>query len=130
LKTSVPDSLALASEAANLAEDRKGQDIVVLRTAAVTTIADYFVICSCESRTQVRAVGDTIRQAFKDQYNLLPMGEERDTGDVWHLLDYGDIIVHVMHSVTRDHYKLDSFWQHAEAVPHAQWYSPIERQVS
>lgn len=110
----------MAVLAANLADDKKAQDIRVLDTANVSFLADYFIICSTESKTQTRALADEIEDVFRKR-GLNPIGISRDTEARWMLLDYGDIVVHVMHKQERQYYQLEHFWNHASEVHVAEW---------
>lgn len=111
----------LAVAAAYAAESKKAQQVALLKTETITSLADFFVLCTAESTTQVRAISDAIRDTLKHQHHVLPLGEERDQSNQWHLLDYGDIIIHVMHHALREHYQLETFWSHAETVPRSRW---------
>lgn len=110
----------LAVLAANLAESKKAVDTLVLDTGKVSYLADYFVICSGESPAQIRTIADTIEKAFK-QKGLEHIGVERDQSNRWCLLDYGDIVIHVMHRSERQFYQLENFWNHANVVAQEQW---------
>jgi ribosome-associated protein len=116
-----PDSpLKLASWAAYLADCKKCNEITVLKTEGITSIADYFVIASGQSRTQVRATVDDIETLFGDA-GFPAKNDERDQQHSWCLLDYGDIIVHVMQDEQREFYRLEQFWNHAEPVEKEAW---------
>jgi len=110
----------LAALAANLAESKKASDTLVLDTGKVSYLADYFVICSGESPAQIRTIVDTIDHAFKQQ-GQERLGIEHDKTYRWCLLDYGDVVVHVMHRSERQFYQLENFWSHANAVPSDKW---------
>jgi ribosome-associated protein len=121
-------SFELGALAANLADDKKAKDILVLDTERVSCIADYFVLCSGESSTQIRTIADTIEKEFK-ALGTETLGRERDQSGQWHLLDYGDIVIHVMTPQAREFYQLEQFWNHANVVPRASWQRP-SRQAS
>lgn len=106
--------------AANLAESKKSVDTLVLDTGKVSYLADYFVICSGESPAQIRTIADTIEKAFR-QRGVERIGSESDNSCRWCLLDYGDIVVHVMHRQEREFYQLENFWNHANVVAPEQW---------
>lgn len=110
----------LAALAANLAESKKAIDTLVLDTGKVSYLADYFVICSGESPAQIRTITDTIEKAFKRR-GLERIGSENDQSHRWCLLDYGDVVVHIMHSNERQYYQLENFWSHANVIAQEQW---------
>jgi ribosome-associated protein len=118
----------MATIAANAAESKKALETIVLETGKVSYLADYFVICSGDNPAQIKAMSDAI-QAALEKFGLRPMGEERDKTNKWFLLDYGDIVVHVMHRNERQYYQLEHFWNHANVVERDQWVRE-ERQAS
>ena len=115
-----PDVFNLAAMAANLAESKKASDIVVLDTGTVSYLADYFVICSGDSPAQIRAIVDEIDRAFK-QCGQERLGSNKDKSNTWALLDYGDIVIHVLHRNERQFYKLENFWNHATVISEDRW---------
>lgn len=114
--------------AAHAAEAKKARDVCMLRVGPVTTLAEYFLICTGESQAQLNAIADAIAESLAKQGHH-PIGQERDRQGKWILLDYGDVVAHVMHPQAREFYDLESFWSHAAAVDASQW-SPSARQAS
>jgi ribosome-associated protein len=94
---------------------KKASDLVVLDLAGLTIIADYFVICSGESTTQVKAIAEFIEHEFSGKGVRLLGIEGLDFGH-WVLLDYGDVIVHIFEKETRAYYELEKLWMDAETV--------------
>ncbi len=93
----------------NALEDKKAHDIEVINVSQQTSLGDYFVIASCQSTVQVRACVDEIEEKMQEA------GEEvRHTegyrGGNWILMDYGDIIVHVMQQEMREFYDIERLW--------------------
>jgi ribosome-associated protein len=115
-----PNTLFLATLAAKLAEDKKARETKILGVADVSQLADFFVICTADSSSQIRAISDSIRVAFRNE-GVKSCGEECDQSSRWHLLDYGDVVIHVLHPEERAYYRLEDFWSHAEEVPEAEW---------
>ena len=89
---------------------KKARDIKLLHVEKQTIIADYFVICTGTSRTQIRSLADEIE--FKlERYGITPLHNEGvDTG-TWVLQDYGSVIVHLFNRESRDFYKLEKLYQ-------------------
>ena len=89
--------------------------MVVLDLSGLTVIADYFVVCSGESTTQVKAIAEFIEQEFAKKGVRL-LGMEGLDYSHWVLLDYGDVIVHVFEKETREYYGLEKLWMDAKAL--------------
>ncbi|MBQ7095301.1 MAG: ribosome silencing factor [Clostridia bacterium] len=102
--------------AVNALDSRKGQDIEVLRVDGVTSMADYFIICSGSSNTQIRTLGDEVEFKIKEKLGLDPLHREGYQSASWILLDYGFLIVHVFHRDAREFYNLGRLWADAERI--------------
>jgi ribosome-associated protein len=109
------DPAELAHRIVELASDKKGEDIVLLRTAEVTSMADYFVICSGRSERQVHALGQAIVDQLREE-GIRPLGTEGRGSARWVLLDYGSVIVHIFSPEERDFYRLEELWSAAPQV--------------
>jgi ribosome-associated protein len=102
--------------AAHAARDKKALDVVVLDVRAVSSVADYFLICSGRSTTHVDTIAEAIRVELKtDGYR--PLHAEGASESGWMLLDYGDVLAHVFLEDTRMYYALERLWGDAPAVP-------------
>jgi ribosome-associated protein len=106
----------LALTIAQAADDRKGGDIVVLRVAEVSYLADYFVIVTGFSRAQVRAISQSIEHKVETDWQRLPLRTEGQADSSWILQDYGEVIVHILLPQEREFYNLEAFWGHAEQI--------------
>jgi len=115
VRNSSGDSLKTALYCAAAAEAKKANSIVVLDVKQVTLLADYFVFTGGESKAQVKAIAESVRENLARQgektKSLEGMSEAR-----WVLLDFGDVIVHVLQSQEREYYRLEQFWNHALLV--------------
>lgn len=109
------DAFQRAALAAAAAADKKASDIVVLHVGPITLVTEYFVICSGANPIQVRAIADSVRERMKEN-GQRPLGVEGYTAGRWILLDYGDVVVHVMHEEQRRYYGLERLWGDAEQV--------------
>lgn len=114
---STVDPLTLARTAAQLADDKKAEDVVAIDLRGIANFTDYFVICTGRTDRQVKAVHDSIREGVKERFGILPDRTEGETERAWLLLDYGDCIVHIMLPDVREYYRLEELWQDAPAVP-------------
>jgi ribosome-associated protein len=101
--------------AARAARDKKALDLVVLDVRAVSTVADYFVVCSGRSTTHLETIAEGIRMDLKAE-GARPLHAEGQAGSGWVLLDYGDVLVHVFLEETRLYYALERLWGDAPAV--------------
>ena len=110
-----------ASVIARILDDKQAKDIKILNISNISVLADYFVICSSYSTTHVKALTGYVRERVKDIFERIPIGEENDAKNRWNLIDYGDVIVHVLHREERETYALERFWNHAFCVDEAEW---------
>ncbi len=109
----------LARAAVDIASDKKASDIILLDIRDVTTIADYFVICSGNNPRQIRAIADAIDEQLGEQgANLLHREGVAESG--WILLDFGDVIVHIFGLKEREYYRLERLWSQAKTVVYLQ----------
>ncbi len=95
--------------------DKKAENIDILDIRDLSPVADYFIICTCNSTTQVKACTDEVEEKMAEA-GFLPSHKEGYRGGSWVLIDYGDIVVHVMHREARDFYALEKIWDDAERV--------------
>jgi len=110
-----------ASIIARTLDDKLAKDISILNIANVSVLADYFVICSAETSTQVKALTGSVRERVKELFLRIPTGEENDLKNRWNLLDYGDVIVHILHKEERETYAIEKFWNHAFRLERDVW---------
>ena len=109
-------SLTIALVAAQAAEDRKAEDILILKVSEVSYLADYFVIATGFSTVQVRAIYQAILQEVESELERIPVSIEGQREGVWTLVDYGDVIIHILLPEEREFYNLEAFWGHAEQI--------------
>jgi ribosome-associated protein len=101
--------------AARAALERKAVDLVVLDVQGLSSVTDFFVVCSGRSTTHVASIVDAVRVAMKAEVRLLHAEGTPESG--WMLLDYGDVLVHVFLEDTRVYYALERLWGDAPSVP-------------
>ena len=114
-------SKKLSSIIARFLDDKKAQEILVLSVANICVLSDYFVIASASSTSQVKGLTSSLREKIKELFGRIPNGDENDLKNRWNLLDYGDVIVHIMHFEQREKKKKKKFWNHALKVPREEW---------
>lgn len=98
-----------------IASDKLAENIVLLDVRALTSIADYFVICSGTTERQVRAIAREVLEVL-DKEGITPLHDEGLTDSCWVLLDYGEVIVHIFTPAERDYYRLERLWNKAVTV--------------
>ena len=104
-----PRELALL--AARALSDKKGKEIRVLEIAELTTLADYFVLATGASNTQINALVDNVEKVMQEEAAEQPLHREGYRGGTWVLLDYGCIAVHVFNAEAREFYGLERLWR-------------------
>ena len=109
-----PRELALL--AAQALSEKKGREIQVLEIADLTTLADYFVLCTGSSNTQINALVDNVEKVLTEQAGEEPLHREGYRGGTWVLLDYGCIAVHVFNGEAREFYGLERLWRDGKSV--------------
>jgi ribosome-associated protein len=108
-------AIELARRIVELAEDKKAADIVVLELAPLTTVADYFVICSGGSERQLDAIADGIAEGLRAE-GIRPIGREGLAISHWVLLDFGAVVVHIFTPPERDYYGIEKHWSEARTI--------------
>lgn len=109
-----PKELALL--AAKALSDKKGKEIQVLEIADLTTLADYFVLATGTSNTQINALIDNVEKVLTEEAGEEPLHREGYRGGTWVLLDYGCIAVHVFNAEAREFYGLERLWRDGKNV--------------
>ena len=105
----------IAYEVTKALDAKKGMDIKLLRIDSVSSLADYFLICTGTSNTHVKTLCDYAEYTL-EQLGEPMLGREGHRGSAWELLDYGTIVVHVFTEEARKFYDLERLWADAEAV--------------
>ncbi|MEP6680438.1 MAG: ribosome silencing factor [Chloroflexota bacterium] len=109
------DPSELAHLIVEIATDKKANDIVMLRTAEVTSMADFFVICSGRSDRQVQALARAIIDQLREQ-GIRPLGVEGLSSGRWVLVDFASVVVHLFTPQEREYYGLERLWSGAAPV--------------
>lgn len=114
-------SKKLASAVARILDDKLAQDILILNISSVSVLSDYFVIASGTSSAQVKGLTESTKEKIKEFFDRHPTGRENDPKNRWNLIDYGDVVVHIMHQEQREVYALEKFWNHALKMDRGTW---------
>ena len=110
------DSRRLALLCRELAENRKADDIVILDVRELSSVTDYFVIASGTSEPHLRAIVEEITGKLRADHGLRPRAVDGRLQAAWVVLDYFDVIVHLMREETRERYDLETLWGDAPCV--------------
>jgi ribosome-associated protein len=108
-------ALEVARLIVDAAEDKKAADIILLEVTELTSMADYFVICSGGSERQLGAIGDGIVDKLRSE-GVRHIGREGGSNSHWTLLDFGAVIVHIFAPPERDYYQLERHWSGAKTI--------------
>lgn len=115
------DSKLLASVIARALDEKLGKDITILNISNVSSLADYFVIVTGDSTPQVKALMNNTKERIKELFSRAPIRLENDAKNRWNLLDYGDVVVHILHKDERQTYAIEKFWSNAFSIPEEEW---------
>ena len=106
----------IAYQVTKALDEKKGMDIKLLKIDEVSSLADYFLICTGTSNTHVRTLCDYAEYTLEELGEPM-LGREGHRGNSWELLDFGTIVVHVFTEEAREFYSLERLWADAEVVP-------------
>ena len=110
------DSKKLALLCRELADNKKAENITILDLRSLSSVTDYFVICTGSSEPHLRAIVDGITNPLREEHALRPSATDGTLHTAWVVLDFFDVIVHVMRADVRDHYDLEGLWGDAPRV--------------
>jgi ribosome-associated protein len=104
------DSKKLALLCRKLADDKKADDLLVLDVRGISSITDYFVLASGSSEPHLRAISEEIMGKLKEDHGVCPRAKDGTLQTGWLVLDFFDVIVHVMRGEVRERYDLENLW--------------------
>lgn len=124
------ESRKLAQLCRSLADDKKAEDIVVLDVHDLSSVTDYFVVATGTSEPHLRAIASNISDTLATEHGVRPAAVDGSPKAQWVVLDYFDVIVHVMRKETREKFDLEGLWSDAKRVPAARKRSPRKAKAS
>jgi ribosome-associated protein len=110
------DSKKLAQLCWEQADNKKAENIVILNVSELSSVTDYFVICSATSEPHMRAISDEIANNLREKHDLRPRAIDGTLQTAWIVMDYFDVIVHIMKTDVREKYDLEALWGDAPRV--------------
>ncbi len=115
-QTIPPTSEELANFCARIAEDRKAEDVTVMKLGEVSSISDFFVICTGTSHPHLGAIAEWIRRKTREEFDVRPVAIDGEKESDWVVIDFGNVMIHVFSSDARERYNLESLWADAEKI--------------
>jgi ribosome-associated protein len=104
------DSRDLALRCRELAENKKAEVLVILDVRKISSVTDYFVLATGSSEPHLRAILEEITGKLREEHDLRPRAVDGTLSTAWLVLDYFDVIVHIMRPEVRAHYDLEGLW--------------------
>lgn len=109
------ESLDVARAIVDILEDKKAEDIVLMDIQDLTTIADYFVICTGTSNRMLDALANAVRDQMRDEHRIKGRVEGLPQNG-WVLADYGSVVVHIFSEDQREYYRLEELWAEGKTL--------------
>ena len=116
LRRGTLEPIDLARAIVDVIAEKKGEDILLLDIRELTSLTDYFIICSGTSERQLDALLAAVRQTTKRSLGVLPLNVEGDPSSGWILVDYGPVVVHLFSPELRAYYVLEGPWRDGRVV--------------
>ena len=110
------DSKKLALICREMADNKKAENIVILDVKKISSVTDYFVVASGNSEPHLRAIVSEITDRLRDDHEVRPRAIDGEVGTAWQVVDYFDVIVHVMRTDIRQKYDLEALWGDAPRI--------------
>jgi ribosome-associated protein len=109
------DSTSLVKLCREIALDKKAEDVLILDLHGVSTVADYFLICTGKSEPHLKAIADEVARRLRET-GLRPRHRDGYPPSRWIVMDYGDVLLHIFHPELRQRYALETLWGDAKRV--------------
>ena len=113
------ESLRLARACAYAAAEKKAENLVLLDLRGISSLTDFFLICTATSEPQLRAIVSSVREQLRDRHQLQHLGADGSPASQWVVIDYGAVIVHIFLGAKREFYGIENLWRdapHLEAI--------------
>lgn len=110
-----PSAEELAKFCAQIAEDRKAENVTIIKIGDLSLVADYFVICTGTSHPHLKALAEWIKRKTRETYAARPIAIDGEGSD-WVVIDFSTVMVHIFGVEARERYKLEQLWGDAEKI--------------
>ena len=117
----------LTLKAAKILDDKKLEDIKVLDLEDITSLSDFFILATASSSPQMKAGADAVYKEFKEEGILPYSGNDNTPESLWHLSDYGFLVIHIFTKEGREYYDLDKLWLDAKEIEFNDKYKKIKK---
>ena len=107
--------LEVAHKAAAILFSKKAENVVLLDLRSLSTVADYYLICTCQNEPQMRAMLNSVQRSLSKE-GIKSLRSEYMSGVRWAIIDYGDLIIHLFEAATRGFYSLERLWADAPST--------------
>jgi len=115
-KQQIPTPEELAKFCAKIAEDKIAQDVSIIKVGDVSFIADYFVICTGSSTPHINAIAEWTRRKVREAFNIRPLAVDGKAQSQWIVVDYFNVVFHVLSPEAREKYQLEDLWGDPEKL--------------
>lgn len=115
-KLKAPSAEKLAKFCAQIAEDRKAEDVTIIKIGDVSLVSDYFVICTGTSHPHLKALTEWIKRKTREEYDTRPIAIDGVEGSDWVVIDFSTVMVHILSTEARKRYQLEKLWGDAEKI--------------
>jgi len=115
-KSSADHYLTLAKRIRSIIEDKKAEDILILKVEGLSSITDYIVLVSGTSEPHLKVLANEIERRLMEEDNVKNIGRDGSSISQWVVLDYGGVIVHIFHKSKREFYGLETLWKDAAKI--------------
>ena len=115
-KQQAPTPEELAKYCVTIAEDKKAEDIAMIKVGDVSLMADYFVICTGNSQPHINAIAEWTRRKVRETFNIRPLAIDGKADSKQIVIDYGNVIYHILSIEAREKYQLEDLWGDAEKI--------------
>jgi len=112
----IPTPEELAKYCAAIAEDKIAEDISIIKVGDVSLVADYFVICTGSSHPHINAIAEWTRRKVRESFDIRPLAIDGKAQSQWIVIDYGNVIFHILSTEAREKYQLEDLWGDAERI--------------
>ena len=106
----------LAEFCAQLLDDKKAENVSLIEISNVSLIADFFIICTGTSHPHLNALAEWLKRKNREKYNIRPIAVDGSPSSEWIVVDFGNVIVHILTQDARERYQLEELWSDAEKM--------------